>query len=159
MRAPAFLALLAALCLWTPAAVAAQDGPSETAFRELLARIRQDAAGGDLPSTAVERADAVAFDLHTRLIRADADIEILKLEVKRFTGAEQDAALDALVAAVAARERQVLQHLRELEEVSGRSGQEPTARREKPNEEVEESREGQAGIVFEPEDPTTGDQP
>lgn len=126
--------LVAALCLplvLTTGARAEEGGsrspPSSTlaAFEELYQRIAKTAEDANAAASAA--ADEIRFGLETDLIRADAEIEVLKLEAARFTGERQRQALDRLVAAAAARERRLWRAIRRLEALTGESAVAPAA--------------------------------
>ena len=76
-------------------------------------------ADGRLPPSARTAAEDHRFGLKKDLIRADAEIEVLKLEAARYDGARQQEALDRLLAAAAARERRICVAIRQLEDLAG----------------------------------------
>lgn len=104
-----------------PAAAPGSGDPSLAAFKALRERVAAEVGEGRLPAETAARAEEIGFSLETALIRADADIEVARLEVRRFTGERQEAALTRLVQAVAGRERLIFHHLRQLEEAAGMS--------------------------------------
>ncbi|MDH3525407.1 MAG: hypothetical protein OES32_17680 [Acidobacteriota bacterium] len=112
-----------ALLLLGPALRAAAETPAPLppleSFRTLLAQVGQAVGEGRLPAGAAALADELAFDLERDLIRGDAEIEVLRLEVARFDGEAQQEALDRLIAAVVARQLAVGARLRRLEELAG----------------------------------------
>lgn len=164
--------LVIALLLLAPAAARAEEGavPSSLqAFQALYAEVEAAVADGHLQQSTAAAAEELRFGLKTDLIRSDAEIEILKLEAARFAGAEQQQALERLVAAAAARERRLCAAVRQLEELTGMSA--PTVEvstapaaaggLEPPPAEVAEEAVGEGEkepkdrgftIVFEPED-------
>ena len=64
-------------------------------------------------------AEELRFELDRELIASDAEIKIRRLEAGRFRGAEQERALDRLIAAAAARERRLMAAVRRLERLAG----------------------------------------
>jgi len=107
------------------AASQAQEGTSEpenptiAAFEALRSHIAEEVRQGRLPASAESQAEEIGFELEADRIRTNADIQVLMLEVRRFTGERQETALTELVRAVAARERQLFDRLRQLEKVAG----------------------------------------
>ncbi len=157
----AFGLVLFVLLLLPPGLRAQENAAPQTslaAFEALYAEVGTEAA------------DEIAFELKTELIRRDAEIEVLKLEAKRFDGERQQQALDRLVAAGAARERRIIDHTRRLEALSGtpapcveRAGETAAAASTAPpaagetavSADVEpKGKKGKYKIVFEPEDLT-----
>lgn len=93
--------------------------PSLAAVETLQEHIAVEVREGRLPETAGQQASEIGFELEADLIRADAEIRVLTLEVQRFTGERQAEALENLIGTVAARERSVFRSLRRLEKLAG----------------------------------------
>ena len=134
-RAVARGSLLLALCLslLSTGGVRAEEGGEKSppsslaAFDDLYARLMSPPEGGHPAPDVATAAEALRFDLRTDLIRDEAEIEVLKLEVARFAGERQRLALDRLVDAAAARERRLWLAIRQLEGLAGAPAVAPPA--------------------------------
>jgi hypothetical protein len=135
-----------------------RSSPSSlAAFDELYARLAAESAGDGLPAdAATAAAEELRFNLKSNLIRSDAEIEVLKLEAARFSGARQEDALNRLVLAAVAGERRVWLAIRQLERLAGGAvAAEPAA--EPVGDEAES--EGGLGLSFKPKDVTEDPDP
>jgi len=110
----------AVLALVLPAAGFADEAeassPALRLFETFYSEIESTA---DLSAEEATQAKDVRFDLERDLIRADAEIDVLKLEVARFTGERQAEALDGLLRLVAKKERRIYDAIQRLEELAG----------------------------------------
>ncbi len=147
------LALLLPLCL--AAGARAEEGgaapPSSTlaAFEELYGRTTAEVGGGGPAAGVAVAAEEIRFGLETRLIRHDADIQVLKLEAARFRGERQQEALDGLVRAAAARERRLWQAIRQLEGLTGEAATAAMAEpASQPDERAGDGNTGTTGSSF-----------
>jgi hypothetical protein len=95
--------------------------PPLEVFQTLGADVETAVREGRLPEAAAAAAQELAFDLERDLILHDAGIAVLRLEVTRFDGEAQQAALDRLIAAAAARELAVVEQIRRLETLAAGS--------------------------------------
>jgi hypothetical protein len=100
---------------------ASEPSPQLRAFQALLAQVEAAATAGLLGADVAAAAAELDFDLKRELIRAEAEIAVLRLEVAAFDGKAQQLAIDRLVAAVAGRESAVNERTRHLERVAGMS--------------------------------------
>jgi hypothetical protein len=99
-----------------------EAGPPVSAlerFEDLRVRVGKAVTDGRLSAETGEAANGLAFELEKELLRRDAEIGVLRLEVVRHDGELQQRALDELIAAAAAREAWVLTQTRQLEELTG----------------------------------------
>jgi len=144
-RAAAF----AALALVLPAAGLADgaeaSSPALRLFETFCSEVEADA---DLSAQDATQAKDVRFDLERDLIRADAEIEVLKLEVARFTGERQAEALDGLLRLVAKKERRIYDAIQRLEELDGM----PVCLSEERSGEKEVKKKRRFHLTWEPEE-------
>ncbi len=145
------LAVFAALAVIPRAGLAQEADASSPAlqlFEAFYAEIVGAAEDSRLPAEAASKAKDVRFDLERDLIRADAEIEILKLEVARFTGERQAEALDGLLHTVAKRERRIYDQIQRLEELAGM----PVCLSEERSGEKEAQKKRRFNLTWEPEE-------
>jgi hypothetical protein len=161
------LVMVLFLPLYLAAGARAEEGgavpPSSTlaAFEELYSRTTAEVADGGPAASVAIAAEEIYFSLKTKLIRSDAEIEVLKLEAARFGGERQLKALDGLVRAAATRERQLWQAIRQLEELGGKAAALPEETPPPAEEagDVQAGKKGSIQISFEPQDVTTDPDP
>ncbi len=123
------VALALVLILAAPAVARAQEAAATAGatvaksalevFEAVYREVEQAVAAGEAPASAGTAAEELRFDLEKALIRGDAEIEVLKLEVARYQGERRTAAIDSLSNAAAARERMIWIEIRRLEGLSG----------------------------------------
>jgi hypothetical protein len=128
-------------------------------FEALLSTLKSEVAAGHRGTEALPAADELAFELEKDLIRGDAEIEILRLEVLRRDGDLERQALDRLITAIAARERRVRDQIRRLEQLSGISMAACPPSSLAPPDEEPPGAEAGFKIIFEASDPTVDPVP
>lgn len=125
IRLPSAAVVLAVLALASagpsPADEGAPPGSSMEIWNALYARVSDEVTAGRLEASVETAAEEVRFELEKELIQSDAEIKIRRLEAARFSGAEQQQALERLIAAAAEREQRVMAAVRRLERLAGMS--------------------------------------
>lgn len=153
-RMPPVLGLWLVALLLAPALRAEERAPpphtSSQVFEALYAEMETAAAEGRVAAATMAAAEKVAFDLRRGLIRSDAEIEVLKLEVARFTGEKQEGALAGLIGAAAAREKLWCDAIRQLEGLAAMPASEEARLQDEEGE--ESGKKGPLGFSFEPAD-------
>jgi len=127
---------------------AVETRPLLEACEVLRTQIAEEAALRQAPADAAA-ADEVAFVLEREQIRSDAEIEVLKLEVARFTGEKQGAALASLIRLIEARERRWCHAIGRLEGLAAVPGSVEFKQQGEKGE-----KEGRLSVTFEPADLT-----
>jgi hypothetical protein len=85
------------------------------AFAKEYEAMRKQVEQGSLPSEAMGRARAIRMGLQKYLIRAEAQLEILRLDVVHNTDGQREAALSQIVELVAEREQAKMSYLQQLQ--------------------------------------------
>lgn len=146
LQAAAAFAVLA--LVWPATGFADEAEASSPALRLFETFYSEIEQAADLSAEDATRAKDVRFDLERDLIRADAEIDVLKLEVARFTGERQTEALDGLLRLVAKKERRIYDAIQRLEELAGM----PVCLSEERSGEKEAKKERRFDLTWEPED-------
>jgi hypothetical protein len=138
-----------------PDGVAAQPGEADglvAAFQQTHGEILTQVSQGILPAAAGAEAEKLRIALEKYLIRTEAQLEILQLDVLHGTGDEGEAALQRIVALAAERERTKMAYLQRLQALE--AGSKPTGEKTGKNGKVKELE-----IEIKPEDISEGDRP
>jgi uncharacterized FAD-dependent dehydrogenase len=91
--------------------------PFET-FQKQYEAIRKKVEEGSLPAEAMSRATEIQIDLKKYLIKAEAELEILRLDVLHGGDDQRERALNQMVELVEKREQTKISYLKELRAVS-----------------------------------------
>jgi hypothetical protein len=91
------------------------------AFQKGYEAISEKVEKGCLPSEAMNRATAIRMGLEKYLIKAEAKLEILRLDVLHGAEAQRKAALSQIVELVEEREQTKLNYLQQLQALEGGS--------------------------------------
>jgi len=85
------------------------------AFEKEYEAMRKQVEEGSLPSEAMGRASAIRMGLQKYLIRIEAQMEILRLDVVHGTDGQRETALSQIVELVAEREQTKISYLQQLQ--------------------------------------------
>jgi len=91
------------------------------AFEEEYGAIRRKAEEGDLSADVMSRATEIRIGLQKYLIKTEAELEILRLDVLHGADAQREKALNQIVDLVAEREQAKIAYLQELQAIRGKS--------------------------------------
>jgi len=98
------------------------------AFEEEYAAIGKKVEGGSLPSEIMSKASEVRMRLQKYLIKTEAELDILRLDVLQGGDAQRETALDQIVALVEEREQTKMSYLQKLKalKAGGRTSEDKT---------------------------------
>ena len=99
-------------------------------FAKEFEAIRKRVEEGSLPAEAMSRATAIRTELQKYLIRAEAELEILRLDVLHGGDDQRERALNQIVELVEKREQTKISYMKELRGVS-KPSEDKTGKREK----------------------------
>ena len=99
-------------------------------FAKEFEAIRKRVEEGSLPAEAMSRATAIRTELQKYLIRAEAELEILRLDVLHGGDDQRERALNQIVELVEKREQTKMSYMKELRGVS-KPSEDKTGKREK----------------------------
>ena len=91
------------------------------AFEKEYEDISEKVEEGSLPSTVMSRATAIRMGLQKYLIKTEAQLEILRLDVMQGVDRQRETALNQIVKLVAEREQAKIAYLQELQALGGGS--------------------------------------
>lgn len=115
--------LLVTLSMSTPFGIFANENTTRSAalkiFESFEAEIASAISDGRLPAEVAERAEELRLDLERDLIRIEAEIAVLRLDARRFTGTRQEEAIDQLIREVVRREKRIYDQIQRLEQLVG----------------------------------------
>ena len=102
------------------------------AFAKEYEAMRKQVEEGSLPSEAMGRARAIRRGLEKYLIKTEAELKILRLDVMHGADGQRETALNQIVKLVAEREQTKIAYLRELQALQGgsRTSEERTGNKE-----------------------------
>jgi uncharacterized FAD-dependent dehydrogenase len=103
--------------------------PFET-FQKEYEAISKKVEEGSLPAEAMKRATAIRIRLQKYLIKAEAELEILRLDVLHGGDDQRERALNQMVELVEKREQTKISYLKKLQAVS-KPSEDKTGKREK----------------------------
>ena len=124
------------------------------AFDEEYEAISAKVNEGSLPAEAMSRATEIQIGLKKYLIKAEAELEILRLDVLHGGDDQRERALNQIVELVAERERTKISYLRQLQELRavGKTSEGKTGKREK-------GKDSDIEITIAPENIGDGERP